>query len=49
MGGPSGVRVCRAPDGFDRIEDIFAPGELEAISARYKALTGLKRASESRA
>ena len=36
----------RAPDGFDRIEDVFAPGELEAIAARYKVLTGLKRASE---
>ncbi|WP_437306197.1 flavin-dependent oxidoreductase [Sorangium sp. So ce388] len=35
----------RAPDGFDRIEDVFAPGELEAIAARYKVLTGLKRAS----
>jgi 2-polyprenyl-6-methoxyphenol hydroxylase-like FAD-dependent oxidoreductase len=36
----------RAPDGFDRIEDVFAPGELEAIAARYRVLTGLKRASE---
>ncbi len=31
----------RAPDGFARIEDVFAAGELEAIAARYKALTGL--------
>lgn len=38
----------RAPNGFDRIEDVFAPGELEAIAARYKVLTGLKRASEPR-
>ena len=36
----------RAPDGFDRIEDVFAPGELSAIAARYKVLTGLKRAAE---
>ncbi|WP_437999752.1 flavin-dependent oxidoreductase [Sorangium sp. So ce185] len=36
----------RAPDGFDRIEDVFAPGELEDIAARYRVLTGLKRASE---
>ncbi|WP_437494974.1 flavin-dependent oxidoreductase [Sorangium sp. So ce1014] len=36
----------RAPDGFDRIEDVFAPGELEAIAARYRVLTGLKGASE---
>ncbi|RZJ87918.1 MAG: flavin-dependent oxidoreductase, partial [Brevundimonas sp.] len=32
----------RAPDGFDRVEDVFEPGELEAISARYKVLTGLR-------
>ncbi|WP_437571986.1 flavin-dependent oxidoreductase [Sorangium sp. So ce542] len=36
----------RAPNGFDRIEDVFAPGELEDIAARYRVLTGLKRASE---
>ncbi|WP_437336492.1 flavin-dependent oxidoreductase [Sorangium sp. So ce394] len=36
----------RAPDGFDRIEDVFAPGELEDIAARYRVLTGLKSASE---
>jgi 2-polyprenyl-6-methoxyphenol hydroxylase-like FAD-dependent oxidoreductase len=34
----------RAPNGFERIEDVMAPGELEAIAARYKALTGLRRA-----
>ncbi|MCX7588895.1 hypothetical protein [Phenylobacterium sp. 58.2.17] len=33
----------RAPQGFDRIEDVFADGELEAIAARYKVLTGLRR------
>ena len=32
----------RAPDGFDRVEDVFAPGELEAMAARYKVLTGLR-------
>lgn len=35
----------RAPDGFARIEDVFADGELEAIAARYKAVTGLKPAA----
>ncbi len=32
----------RAPDGFARVEDVFVPGELEAIAARYKVLTGLR-------
>ncbi|HEX5377007.1 MAG TPA: hypothetical protein VFW47_00440, partial [Phenylobacterium sp.] len=32
----------RAPDGFSDIEQVFAPGELEAIAARYKVLTGLR-------
>ena len=30
----------RAPDGFDRIEDVVPRAELEAIAARYKALAG---------
>jgi 2-polyprenyl-6-methoxyphenol hydroxylase-like FAD-dependent oxidoreductase len=30
----------RAPDGFSRIEDVFAPGELAAISASYKRIAG---------
>jgi 5-methylphenazine-1-carboxylate 1-monooxygenase len=30
----------RAPNGFDRIEDVFAPGELEALSTRYKHTAG---------
>ena len=30
----------RAPDGFDRIEDVFEPGELEALSARFKKIAG---------
>lgn len=33
----------RAPQGFERIEEVFADGELEAIAARYKVLTGLRR------
>ncbi|MGK3998171.1 flavin-dependent oxidoreductase [Sorangium sp. So ce1024] len=36
----------RAPNGFDRIEDVFAPGELEGIASQYRALTGLTSASE---
>ncbi|WP_336605102.1 FAD-dependent monooxygenase [Phenylobacterium aquaticum] len=39
----------RAPNGFARIEDVFAPGELEAIAARYKVLTGLKLKPEAAA
>jgi 2-polyprenyl-6-methoxyphenol hydroxylase-like FAD-dependent oxidoreductase len=39
----------RAPDGFARIEDVFAAGELEAIAARYKVLTGLKPKPEAAA
>jgi len=31
----------RAPNGFDRIEDVVAPGELEAITSGYKKLTGM--------
>ena len=37
----------RAPDGFDRIEDVFAPGELQEIADRYKQLTGMKKALAS--
>jgi len=33
----------RAPDGFDRIQDVFAAGELEAIAARYKAVAGFSK------
>jgi 2-polyprenyl-6-methoxyphenol hydroxylase-like FAD-dependent oxidoreductase len=32
----------RAPAGFADIGEVFAPGELAAIAARYKALTGLR-------
>jgi 2-polyprenyl-6-methoxyphenol hydroxylase-like FAD-dependent oxidoreductase len=30
----------RAPDGFARVEDVFAPGELEGIAASYKRIAG---------
>jgi 5-methylphenazine-1-carboxylate 1-monooxygenase len=30
----------RAPDGFDRVEDVFAPGELEALSEQFKQVAG---------
>ena len=29
-----------APNGFHRIEDVFAPGELEELSTRYKRTAG---------
>lgn len=30
----------RAPGGFSRVEEVFAPGELEELAARYKRLAG---------
>ncbi len=33
----------RAPQGFGRVEEVFAAGELEAISKSYQVLTGLQR------
>jgi 2-polyprenyl-6-methoxyphenol hydroxylase-like FAD-dependent oxidoreductase len=30
----------RAPDGFARLDDVFAPGELEQLSADYKRTAG---------
>ena len=30
----------RAPQGFARVEDVFAPGELERIAASYKQIAG---------
>jgi 2-polyprenyl-6-methoxyphenol hydroxylase-like FAD-dependent oxidoreductase len=30
----------RAPGGFDRVEDVFAPGELEELSAQHKLVSG---------
>jgi 2-polyprenyl-6-methoxyphenol hydroxylase-like FAD-dependent oxidoreductase len=37
----------RSPDGFARVEDVFAPGELESISARYKQVAGFARPQPS--
>jgi len=37
----------RAPDGFKDIAEVFAPGELEGIAARYRALTGMRKAAEA--
>jgi 2-polyprenyl-6-methoxyphenol hydroxylase-like FAD-dependent oxidoreductase len=37
----------RAPDGFARVEDVFAPGELESIAARYKQVAGFARPQPS--
>jgi 5-methylphenazine-1-carboxylate 1-monooxygenase len=31
---------ARAPAGFERIEDVFAPGELRQLSSRYKRIAG---------
>ncbi len=36
----------RAPQGFDRIEDVFAAGELEEISNSYKQVAGFARPSQ---
>lgn len=33
----------RAPQGFARIEEVFAAGELEGIAAKYKAVAGFSR------
>jgi 2-polyprenyl-6-methoxyphenol hydroxylase-like FAD-dependent oxidoreductase len=33
----------RAPNGFRKIEDVFAEGELEGIAARYKAVAGFSK------
>jgi 2-polyprenyl-6-methoxyphenol hydroxylase-like FAD-dependent oxidoreductase len=35
----------RAPDGFERIEDIFAPGELEELALSYKRVAGFDPAT----
>jgi 2-polyprenyl-6-methoxyphenol hydroxylase-like FAD-dependent oxidoreductase len=37
----------RAPDGFARVEDVFAPGELAEIAARYKRVAGFARVLRS--
>ena len=36
---------ARAPEGFQRIEDVFAPGELEALSSEYKRTAGFDPAT----
>src|SRR5262245_23783212 len=33
----------RAPKGFSDIDEVFAPGELQAMADKYKVLTGMKR------
>lgn len=33
----------RAPQGFNCVDDVFAPGELQAIADQYKQLTGMTR------
>jgi 2-polyprenyl-6-methoxyphenol hydroxylase-like FAD-dependent oxidoreductase len=33
----------RAPRGFADIDEVFAPGELQAMADKYKVLTGMKR------
>lgn len=33
----------RAPHGFNNVNDVFATGELEAISAQYKQIAGFSR------
>ena len=36
---------ARAPEGFQRVEDVFAPGELEALSSEYKRTAGFDPAT----
>jgi 2-polyprenyl-6-methoxyphenol hydroxylase-like FAD-dependent oxidoreductase len=38
----------RAPSGFDKIDDVFAPGELKAMSDKYKQLTGQLNAMKAK-
>jgi len=33
----------RAPDGFDRIEDVMRLDELEQMAAAYKQIAGMDR------
>ena len=33
----------RAPDGFDSVDDVFEPGELEAIAAEYRTIAGFSQ------
>lgn len=50
-GGPEAVMQLahdRAPDGFDRIEDVIPRAELEEIAARYKQAAGFTIAQVNR-
>ena len=38
----------RAPNGFERIEDVIPMAELEAIAARYKQVAGFSKAAVSK-
>ena len=38
----------RAPNGFERLEDVISRGELEAIAAKYKQIAGFDPASVSK-
>lgn len=33
----------RAPDGFQQVDDVFAPNELEGVARRYKTIAGFDR------
>lgn len=33
----------RAPDGFESVDDVFAPGEIEAIAAQYRNIAGFSQ------
>jgi len=45
----NGPEICmqmaheRAPNGFEKLDDVFAPGELQEIADHYKQLTGMKK------
>jgi 2-polyprenyl-6-methoxyphenol hydroxylase-like FAD-dependent oxidoreductase len=50
-GGPERVIDLvnqRAPDGFDRLEDVAGPDELEAVVRGYQKTAGFDRASVNR-
>jgi hypothetical protein len=34
--------AARAPDGFQQLEDVVSPGELEAIAGQYRKLAGFE-------
>jgi 5-methylphenazine-1-carboxylate 1-monooxygenase len=37
-----GLVAARAPDGFQQLEDVVSPGELEAIAGQYRKLAGFE-------